>query len=223
MSEQKQTIYSRFIAAQAELPAIAQNNKAQAFKGGSYTYANINDILMRVTPILTRHGLCLMQNVTATETTVGVESLLFDVDGNKLSSGVFTVSTAGLMQKGVQAHGSAVTYARRYSLVAFLGLAYGTPDDDGQAACEHYYRPQRQAPATPLKPVQLSDEQRTAINSVKNSLIDCDDTETLHAIGKHIGALNLPQCDELADLRSMYAQANARINNKMTANEPAAE
>jgi hypothetical protein len=43
----------------------------------------------------------------------------------------------------VQAFGSAVTYARRYSLVSFLGLAYGDKDDDGaEASAEAYTVPQ---------------------------------------------------------------------------------
>jgi hypothetical protein len=54
------------------------------------------------------------------------------------------------MQKGVQAFGSAMTYARRYSLVTFLGIAYGDRDDDGAAASADAYREAER----PAKPVQ---------------------------------------------------------------------
>jgi hypothetical protein len=37
-------------------------------------------------------------------------------------------------EKDPQAYGSAITYARRYSLASVLGLAVGDEDDDGNAA-----------------------------------------------------------------------------------------
>jgi hypothetical protein len=49
------------------------------------------------------------------------------------------------MQKGVQAHGSAVTYARRYSLVTFLGVAYGDDDDGQKAVAGHVPPPKKES------------------------------------------------------------------------------
>lgn len=140
------TIFGKFLAAQTELQNVAKDQKAKAGQA-TYRYADISDVLSMVRPILNKHGLCLMQRAESTEHTVTIETFLYDADGNEIRSGGFTVSTTGLMQKGVQAHGSAVTYARRYSLVTFLGVAYGD-DDDGQQAVKHH-----QAPAPkPAKP-----------------------------------------------------------------------
>ena len=128
----EKTIFERFIAAQAEIGAVA---KAQAANAGKarYRYADISDVLLMVRPVLNKHGLCLMQKTETSESTVTVETFLYDAQGNELRSGGFTVSTHGLMQSGVQAHGSAITYARRYSLVTFIGVAYGDDDDGHQA------------------------------------------------------------------------------------------
>lgn len=132
--EQK-SIFAKFLSAQAELAMVAKDQKAKAGQA-TYRYADISDVLSMVRPILNRHGLCLIQRAESTESTVSIETFLYDDQGAEIRSGALTVSTAGLMQKGVQAHGSAVTYARRYSLVTFLGVAYGD-DDDGQKAVAH--------------------------------------------------------------------------------------
>lgn len=139
MSEEKKSIFAKFLAAQAELQNVAKDQRAKAGQA-SYKYADISDVLAMVRPVLNRHGLCLIQRAETTEHTVTIETFLYDADGAELRSGGFTVSTNGLMQKGVQAHGSAVTYARRYSLVTFLGVAYGD-DDDGQKAVTGHVPP----------------------------------------------------------------------------------
>lgn len=129
---EKKSIFAKFLAAQSELGNVAKDQRAKAGQA-SYRYADISDVLAMVRPVLNRHGLCLVQRAESTESTVSIETFLYDDEGSEIRSGALTVSTAGLMQKGVQAHGSAVTYARRYSLVTFLGVAYGD-DDDGQKA-----------------------------------------------------------------------------------------
>jgi hypothetical protein len=152
-----QNIYARLVAAQSEFCNIEQTNRAQAFKGGGYNYANINDCLEAVRPTLNKHGLVVMQKMTTEANRVGVETLLYSPEGESLSSGVFFVPVEGMTQKGAQAFGSACTYARRYSLMSFLGLSYGENDDgykdayrddDGRAASEGAYnkKPQQAAP-----------------------------------------------------------------------------
>ena len=144
MSEEKKTIFAKFLAAQAELQNVAKDQRAKAGQA-SYRYADISDVLAMVRPVLNRHGLCLMQRAETTEHTVTIETFLYDADGAELRSGGFTVSTNGLMQKGVQAHGSAVTYARRYSLVTFLGVAYGDDDDGQKAVAGHVPPPKKES------------------------------------------------------------------------------
>lgn len=145
-------IFAQFLKAQSEFPSVKKAFTAKAFKGGgNYQYADISSILEIVRPILNRNSLCLFQNTATEGQFVGVETVLRNAEGEEIKSGFIYVPTADLMQRGVQAFGSAMTYARRYSLVTFLGLAYGDKDDDGQAATEHLYADT--APAAPAKPV----------------------------------------------------------------------
>lgn len=146
-----QNIYSRLIDAQKEFSPIAQALKATTFSNGrGYNYANISDCLEKILPILNKHGLAIIQKTTTDEDRVGIETVLLSENGESISSGAFYVTTTGLTQKGVQAFGSAVTYARRYSFVSFLGLSYGDEDDDGRAASKDAYEaPKKQAPRPP--------------------------------------------------------------------------
>lgn len=168
-------IFTQLIAAQKEFPRIAQDQKAQAFgKGSGYKYANISSCLDTILPILNRHGLAVVQKTTTESGRVGIETLLYSEEGESLSSGVFYVTTEGLQQKGVQAFGSAVTYARRYSLVSFLGLSYGEDDDDGRAASEDAYKGQRKPQPAPKQPPEKPDPNRyvNLVNQAKQVCMD---------------------------------------------------
>lgn len=130
------SIYLHLASAQAEFKNIRQDQKASAFGSGKgYMYADINNVLETIRPILNNHGLALIQNVFTPaegyQKAVCVETIIYSDTGECIKSGVFTASTEGLQQKGVQALGSAITYVKRYQLMALLGIAYGENDDDG--------------------------------------------------------------------------------------------
>ena len=135
MTEQiSENIYSALAAAQAEFSAVTKNKKSTAFGNSVYRYADLQSILDACRPALNRHGLFLTQRAEVEGTTVKVETIVTHVSGESLSSGVMVMTAqAGGKISAVQATGSALTYARRYSLAAFLGVA-ADDDDDGNAA-----------------------------------------------------------------------------------------
>lgn len=153
------SIYAKLIAAQSEFSGISKDCRASiGGKGASYyEYADISAVLTVLRPILNRHGLGILQKTKAEGHSVTVETIVFDDEGEKISSGELTVPTEGLVQKGVQAFGSAVTYARRYSLVTFLSAAYGEQDDDGQKADEPDPGPEYRRPAPRRAPPPQQD------------------------------------------------------------------
>ena len=204
----KQNIFTRLCKAQSEFPNIAKDKKASAFKGGSYQYADINDILTKVMPILNANGLSLIQKTTGTETTVTVETVLFSTEGESLSSGGFTVSTKDLMQRGVQAHGSAVTYARRYSLAAFLGLAYGD-DDDGRKATEHHDSKPAQKPVQ--KPVPAPSPSRDYLEFKKLIESASNTTELMNVANAMKMKTDMPE-SELNSLRALWVSQKEELS-----------
>lgn len=122
-------IYAALAAAQAEFRPVVKNCINPAF--GS-KYADLQSILDATRPALNRHGLFLFQRVTSAKDGVSVETCVSHSSGETLSSGVLFIPVLSPKNPS-QAFGSAETYARRYSLSAFLGVS-ADEDDDGNGA-----------------------------------------------------------------------------------------
>jgi len=90
-----------------------------------YSYADLDAVLEAAKPMLTANGLA----VTQAATVEGVHAVVMHETGEWLSFPPLQVST---QQNTPQGQGSALTYARRYQMLALLGIA--TEDDDGTAA-----------------------------------------------------------------------------------------
>jgi len=99
-------------------------------------YAPLPDILNQVRPLLTEQGILLLQNAgTDTNGNLFVQTRLL-YKGDK---GQETIETdrlilhpdTGKSKSDIQAVGSAITYGRRYQLMALLGIAGEGDDDDG--------------------------------------------------------------------------------------------
>ncbi len=129
---------SALAKAQGEFPTIRKDHTAtvQTKSGGQYQYgyADLATVLEAVRPALSKHELALVQlpSVRMAEgaTFVGVETILAHSSGHSMSAALeISVSDAS-----AQAIGSALTYARRYSVLSILGVAAEEEDDDGGAA-----------------------------------------------------------------------------------------
>lgn len=122
------------VGAWAELGNLTKAHEVK-FGTTSYAYSDLGDLLEMARPVLARHGLALLQPIAreAGETHVTIETWLLHVSGTFLRWR-FCVAAAGKPQE----IGSAVTYGRRYSATASLGVAsgVGADDDDGQAAAK---------------------------------------------------------------------------------------
>lgn len=136
------SVYKDLADAQAEFAPVVFNRENPAFKN---RYADLAAILAAVRPALNRHGLFLSQRVTSTGGSVEVETLLMHKSGETISSGILSIPVDVRGGNRAQAFGSARTYACRYSLSSFLGVA-ADDDDDGNAC----------APAPVAKPVKTA-------------------------------------------------------------------
>ena len=132
------SVFRDLADAQAEFAPVVFNRVNPAFHN---RYADLAAILAAVRPALNRHGLFLSQRVTSTGGSVEVETLLMHRSGETISSGILSIPVDVRGGNRAQAFGSARTYACRYSLSSFLGVA-ADDDDDGNAC----------APAAPVAP-----------------------------------------------------------------------
>jgi len=99
------------------------------------TYVDLNALLEGVEPLLAANGMILLQPVNGNT----VETVILHSSGEFISSSMDMV----LAKQDMQAAGSAVTYARRYSLQSLLGLK--AVDDDGNLSSGKTVKPQQEA------------------------------------------------------------------------------
>lgn len=93
-------------------------------------YTPLDYMLDHAKPLIEKHGLAVLQFPCSNETGVGVVTIVTHESGQFIESEPYYLPLA---KKDPQAGGSAITYARRYSLAAALGIA-SDPDDDGNEA-----------------------------------------------------------------------------------------
>ena len=94
----------------------------------SYRYADLGTIMSAVRPALAEHGLAVVQLVATVDDRLLVSTQLRHTSGQTLDSPQLGMR----LPQTPQQLGSLITYLRRYSVLALLGLA--TEDDDGAAA-----------------------------------------------------------------------------------------
>lgn len=92
-------------------------------------YADLAACVEAVIDGLNSNGIMLMQQTHECADGVIVETMFIHESGETLSAGKLHVPAA---KQDPQGYGSALTYARRYSLMAACGIA--PEDDDGNAA-----------------------------------------------------------------------------------------
>ena len=113
--------------AQGEFPPIPKDKTAKAGTY-SYDYADLASILALVRPVLSKHGLALVQRL---ENPSGggpsIRTELRHADG-----GVIAASFPLGEWQTMQQLGSSATYVRRYALCGMLGIA-AEEDDDAQS------------------------------------------------------------------------------------------
>lgn len=127
--EAPRNLYAALARAQANFARVIKNRVNPAFKS---RYADIEAILAAVRPALNAQGIFLCQRVINGPDRVSCETVLLHVSGEELAGGAVSIPLPRGSKNEAQALGSAITYARRYSLSATLGIS-ADDDDDGNA------------------------------------------------------------------------------------------
>lgn len=128
---------NKFMQVLNEVPNFVTDETAQA-GNRTYKYLNLATILKTIKPVFEKHGLAFSQRVTFDNTgearqVIGtVETIIFDNEEQMVACSYPFFVTGDPQQVG-----SAITYARRYSLYAVLGI-FPDKDDDGAYAKQRY-------------------------------------------------------------------------------------
>lgn len=119
-------IAKAFVAAQKEFAPALKNSTNPHFKN---QYVDLAGCIEAVLDALHNHSLALIQKTHECESGVKVETIFLHESGEEMSGGLIHVPAD---KQTPQGYGSALTYARRYSIMAATGIA--PEDDDGNAA-----------------------------------------------------------------------------------------
>ena len=119
-------IATALVAAQKAFGPALKTSSNPHFKS---RYADLAACVEAVIDALNTHGIMLMQQNSECSDGIVIETVFIHESGEMLSSGKLHVPAA---KQDPQGYGSALTYARRYSLMAACGIA--PEDDDGNAA-----------------------------------------------------------------------------------------
>jgi hypothetical protein len=121
-------------------------------------YADLSSVIDAIKPALVDNGLWFTQRTQRADGGVIVETVILHASGQSMSCGPLYMPAT---KQDAQGYGSALTYARRYSLMA----AFGVPaeDDDGNAAAGR-----QEARQAPTKPVD-DGEYTTILDSLRDA------------------------------------------------------
>jgi len=120
--------------AQAEMKNPAFDAVNPFFKN---KYTSLASVRNAVVPVLSKHGVSIMQDVTTSGdgTSVLVTTILMKGDEwielGPLSLPTYRIDKGMEMKANAQSMGSAVTYGKRYALLAAVGIV-GDEDDDAE-------------------------------------------------------------------------------------------
>lgn len=116
-------IYQDFIKAQKEFEPARKDSKNPHFRS---SYASLGACIDAVKDALNNNNFSIIQVCHDCDNGVAIETILTHISGEIIRSGVLKLPASKLDAQG---YGSAMTYARRYSLLAVCGIA--PEDDDG--------------------------------------------------------------------------------------------
>jgi hypothetical protein len=127
-SESIKEIAAAYTKAQPKIEGAVKDKTNPAFRS---KYADLGSVVDAIKGPLSEHGLAFVQCPHDADHAARVETVLIHESGEWMSLGEVTVPVTKIDAHGF---GSALTYARRYGLLAAFGVA--PEDDDGNGAAK---------------------------------------------------------------------------------------
>lgn len=128
-SEQVDKIFPAFVAFQKDMPPVPKDSVNPHFRN---KYASLGAIVEATRPVLAKHGLAYTQGMALVDGVQVMVTRIVHTSGQWMEDGGYALNPT---KNDPQGMGSAVTYGRRYTLGASLGIIT-EDDDDGNKASE---------------------------------------------------------------------------------------
>jgi hypothetical protein len=167
-SEQINEIATALAKAQGQFEAVTKGNRAKIeMKSGgeySYQYADLADIVIMGSKILSSCGIAVCQSTSMEVAAVSLTTLIMHTSGQWIENTITGGIDEGGGKSWIKALGSAITYFRRYEYGSMLGIV--TEKDDDAAAADTASK----APPAKPKSGQTQQEIYARINQRINAL-----------------------------------------------------
>ena len=138
------TLVQALVKAQSEMGHAVFDQVNPQYKS---RFASLKSVIDAAKPALNANGIAFIQRSIPMENGISVETVLYGY-GEEIATGPVPVPAQKITAQG---YGSAMTYAKRYSLAMAVGIA-ADEDDDGEAA--EAEEPQSAPKKTKPKPIQ---------------------------------------------------------------------
>ncbi len=154
-------------------------------------FADLSTVLSTVNPALAANGLAVVHTTKVEDNKNILITNLLHTSGESITSEMLLPNNTGGGGNPMHKEGGAITYCRRYSLLAILGLNAGIPDNDGDFANPDI----EESKVTPInknKPIPLPDENYEALIDKHNKAVGMPtllDDETKQYYLKKVGNL----------------------------------
>lgn len=185
-SEQINELATALSKAQAEIQPALKDSVNPFFKS---KYADLASVWSACKDPLTKNGLSVLQMMDYKEGQLVLLTTLAHASGQWVRSCLPVLSA----KQDAQSIGSAITYMRRYSLAALVGVTTDE-DDDGNAAT--YTQPSPPAPAfkKPAAPAVISSEKAAELELL---LDQCEDDAFRKNVKDYVKKLGLTSFEKL--------------------------
>lgn len=128
-SESIKEIAKALINVQKEMPAVKKDSTNPFYKS---KYAGLETVMPLALKALTDNEIAVTQTVGGNEQGSTLTTLLMHVSGEWIED----TQPLLLVKSDPQGQGSAITYARRYGLMSFIGMVADEDDDGNKASGE---------------------------------------------------------------------------------------
>jgi hypothetical protein len=172
-SDNVDKIFPAFVAFQAEMPPVPKDSINPHFRN---KYASLGAITEATRPVLAKHGLAYTQGMAIVDGVQVMFTRIIHQSGQWMEDGGYALNPS---KNDPQGMGSAVTYARRYTIGSTLGIIT-EDDDDGNRASEP-------APAKKLPPVPKAEPAPLQEPDWFNDMGELNDKGKLAAKSLHEG------------------------------------
>lgn len=183
-----------FVKAKREFGKALKSKTNPAFRS---KYADLSACLEAVDDALLNNGIAMIQETFEDNTGVTVETVFMHESGEQIRCGKLHVPAS---KQDPQGYGSALSYCRRYSLMAACGIA--AEDDDGNAASQ---------PPAKRAPVTLTE------GAVADYLAMIGDADSMDALKKAFGAA-YKAAEHVSDAKAQaqFEQAKDKRKQQLT-------